>query len=763
MESIKLFKNNIFDRFKRRNKGEIKAFFSQFSRGLMLPISILPIAGLLLGIGGAIGANVHSSNGLIIANIFKGMSEVVFATMPILFSVAITITFSKDRGTAAFSSLLAYLVFCSSQMPFFQKEGNNIVSIMWFHNDVNINNIITSTLGFTTLNTSIFGGIIIGLLTSFIYNKVSKIKLPSALDFFSGNRLVPIVLIPTVFLVALLFLIFWPWIGLAITYLGQNIQKAPYGTGGLLYGILGRSLMPFGLHHIPIILAFQTDFGGVINLSDLQNALINNGINENVCNTIVDSFKSINSSSISGDQNIWNFINGLPYNELWDSSLNRNIPIFEWFTKNLDVYPGRYTQDYPTYLGVNLAIGAAIIISSKKDNRKQVATVVGSSMVVAFLTGITEPLEYTFLFCAPLLYYLIYVPISGFSYMFMELAGAHIGTGFARGFIDLVIYGAIPYLKGTQFYWAFVFAAIEGGLVFLLFWYLIKRFNLQTPGRGENIYNLIDKKQYKELKKNKNNESKSEKIIEYLGGKENIVSVSACATRLRVTLKDISTLNKENFKNIGSKGEVFQNKNVQIIFGGESSILADEINDILDDNSIIDNSDLSTIVVEENYHEFDNNNFSSEPFDVFAPCDGIIFSLENVNDEAFKTKSIGLGLAIKPMNSKFFSPLKEGKISNIFDTKHCYIFQTPNNQNVMVHIGIDSVLLDQSPFNLKMNENDDVSLDSNVLDIDLIKLSKAKSSITPIVIPDFYDESRIRIHVKNNQIVKRGDLIFSIL
>lgn len=130
MESIKLFKNNIFDRFKRRNKGEIKAFFSQFSRGLMLPISILPIAGLLLGIGGAIGANVHSSNGLIIANIFKGMSEVVFATMPILFSVAITITFSKDRGTATFSSLLAYLVFCSSQMPFFQKEGNNIVSIM---------------------------------------------------------------------------------------------------------------------------------------------------------------------------------------------------------------------------------------------------------------------------------------------------------------------------------------------------------------------------------------------------------------------------------------------------------------------------------------------------------------------------------------------------------------------------------------------------------------------------------------------------------
>lgn len=566
----------------QKNKGTIKAFFSQLSRGLMLPIAVLPVAGLLLGIGGAIGANVQTDTGTVFANIFKGMSDVVFANLPILFCVAITITFSKDKGTAAFASVLAFLVFSASQLPFLQiNDKKDVISILWFHKE--IKGITTTTLGMPTIQTSIFGGIIVGGLAAIIYNKFSQVKLPTALDFFSGVRLVPFILIPSMFLLSLIFLIFWPWIGQLIFIIGKGIQKAPYGTGGLLYGILGRSLMPFGLHHIPIVMAFQTEFGGVLDGETIQQALINAQINQdsNVYQEILKSWKSFANNdsftgTIVGDQNIWNFINSISLNTIGGK------PLFEWFNTNTGVYAGRFTQDYPTYLGACMGIGAAIIFTSEKQNRKKVLPIILSAMVVAFLTGITEPLEFSFLFAAPLLYYVLYVPMSGLSYMFMEILNAHVGVGFARGFIDLIIYGAVPIAKGTNFYWALVLAVVEGLLMFGGFYFFIKKFDLATPGRKDNPMTLITKKEYNEMKQNKiSTNDKIHKIIEYLGGKENILDVSACATRLRVSFKDINLIQQENFAQTGSKGVILKEKGIQVIYGGEASIIADKINEVL--------------------------------------------------------------------------------------------------------------------------------------------------------------------------------------
>lgn len=762
MKYIDDFKTNpTFVKFKtkmdnRPHKGRAKQFFAKLARGLMLPIAILPVAGILLGIGGAIGANIARDDavGLVFANIFKGMSDVVFANLPILFAVAITITFSKDKGSSGFCCLLAYLVFCATQLAFIQFDPDGVVkSIMWFHEKDSIRGLTTMTLGMTTLQTSIFGGVLVGALSSYIYNRFSVIKLPTALDFFSGVRLVPFILLPIMLLLSMVFLIFWPWIGLAINEMGKGIQSAPAGTGGLLYGILGRSLMPFGLHHIPIVLAFQTEFGGVLNGEVLFDALNKTGVSQFDIDEIMLSFANIAGSktgTIAGDQNIWNFINSLSYNEL--NSFDKTLPVFDWFSEHTGVYAGRFTQDYPVYLGVCMGIGAAIIFRSEKSNRKNVTAVIGTAMIVSFLTGITEPLEFTFLFCAPWLYYLIYVPLSGFSYMFMELLGAHVGVGFARGFIDLIIYGAIPVAKGTYFYWAFVLALAEGILAFGLFYYFIKRFDIATPGRKDNPMNLITKKQYQELKSGDKINNRIKAIINLLGGKDNISDVSACATRLRVTVNTNKGINGQDFVELGSKGSIIKDKGVQLIFGGEASIIADQINESLHNKAVTHTKNMPA------ENDFKINN-KIKSFKVFAPFDGKVVLLENVPDNLFANKTLGDGIALEPTSTNVNSILEKGYLTNIFETKHAYSFKSINGIDLLLHIGIDSVKL-KNTFSVKSSIGG-IDSKSIIAKINLANLKKAKSTISPIVVPDLGNK-KIILNVKDGEIIKQGDLLFTV-
>ena len=565
----------------RRNKWS--ANLQKFARGLMLPISVLPFAGLLLGIGGAIGANDNSASGVIATNIFKGMSEIIFANFAIMFCVAVTITFTSESGAAAFIAIISYLVFSSSQIPFIHFEGNTLKDIMWFHSGEGLNSLITSNLGIRSLQTSIFGGIIIGGVSAYVYNRLHLLKLPSAISFFSGVRFLPFVMIPLSFVIAIIFLIFWPWVGQAINIIGENIAKAPAGVDGLAYGIFTRALMPFGLHQIVIAVAFTTPFGGVLSTEIFMNAI--QQANVNVTNEqikhILDLLKD---NPINGDQSIWNFINGLPYNSLPINGGASSIPIFEWFTKYAHIHAGRFTQDYPTYLGVCMGIGIAFILTANKSNRRNTISVIGSAMIVAFLTGITEPLEFTFLFIVPYLYYLIYVPLSGFSYMFMQLVGAHVGVGFARGFIDLMIYGALPVMKGTKFYYAFSFAIGEGIIAFCTFYFAIKHWDLPTPGRGNNEVRLLSKKDFS-LKKQSPAASDVDQrilnIIKGFGGKENIISVTSCATRLRVTVKDATKIDTQVFRNEGAAGSIIKGDNIQVVFGGEVVVLSAQINKLL--------------------------------------------------------------------------------------------------------------------------------------------------------------------------------------
>ncbi|EXU60073.1 PTS transporter subunit EIIC [Mycoplasma mycoides] len=570
------FKNTDF----KQLSSNITAVLQKFGRGLMLPISILPFAGLLLGIGGAIGANISSTNevGLIISRSLKAMSEIVFANLAILFTISIVITFTNESGSAAFLAILGYLVFNSTQAAFIHYNNNVLVDVFYIHKGEWLKAIIGSNLGITSLQTSLFGSIIVGIIIVKIYNKFKYIQLPNALSFFSGIRFLPILIIPSMFLLGLLFLIVWPYVGFVINQIGIGLSKTPTGVDGFIYGVFGRALMPFGLHHILITLAYQTQFGGILEYDKLISQLEKMNVDQNTINQISEAFKSFtknNSQIIIGDQNIWNFINSIPLNNI------QKTPIFQWFSYNLNINAGRFTQDYPTYLGTCMGIGLAFILTSNKETRKQTASVILSAMGVSFLTGITEPLEFTFLFITPVLYYAVYVPFSGLSYLFMSLVNAHVGVGFARGFIDLIVYGALPVLKGTRFYWAFVFALIQGLVIFVIFYFWIIKKDLPTPGRKDNVLGLISKKDYQELKNKNNNEQRILEIIKALGTIKNIKSVSACATRLRVEIVDQSLVNIEELNKLGSHGNIIKNNNIQVIFGGEATILSEKINNIL--------------------------------------------------------------------------------------------------------------------------------------------------------------------------------------
>lgn len=557
------------------------ALLQKFGRGLMLPISILPFAGLLLGIGGAVGANFsHDPTATTVASALKSMSDIVFANLAILFVISIVITFTNDSGSGAFMAILGYLVFNSTQTPFihFDNDGK-LVDIFYFHKGEILNSILAVNLGIKSLQTSLFGAIVVAIVIVVIYNKFKYIQLPNALNFFSGIRFLPILIIPAMFLLSILFLIFWPWVGQGIGHVGVALQKSPRGLDGFIYGVLGRALMPFGLHHIVITLAYQSEFGGVLMLDLLIEKLKEAKLDQVQIDTIIKSFNDVarDGKRLIGDQNIWNFINSISLNKIND------IPLFQWFDKELNVNAGRFTQDYPTYLGTCMGIGLAFIFTSNKNTRKQTISVIASAMAVSFLTGITEPLEFTFLFITPVLYYAVYVPFSGLSYLFMNLVGAHVGVGFARGFIDLLVYGALPVLKGTRFYWAFVFALLQGSTIFVIFYFWIIKKDLATPGRKGNELGLISKKDYQKLKTNQkqNAEQRIGDIIKTLGDKTNLESVSACATRLRVVVKDINLVNKEELNKLTNMGFIAKNNNVQVIFGGEATIISDKINEVL--------------------------------------------------------------------------------------------------------------------------------------------------------------------------------------
>ncbi len=600
--------------------GALKGFFQKLSRGLMLPIAILPIAGLFLGVGAGIENIMRDVVGVtdasqwyLLPTTIQDIGDIIFGNLPILFAIGIAIAFAEDAGVAAFTAFVSWIVFNATQSVFiWQHESTStegvavtLTQILWY-SDVP-SSVITTNVGITSLQTSVFGGIIVGWTSAFIYKKFKSLSLPTVLGFFNGTRSVPIIALLTMPLLGFGFLIVWPVFGVGLEKFGSGLASAPAGLDALTFGLVERALIPFGLHHAFYTPLWYTSVGG--------------------------SFFAVGGDGLEaayGNQDIWFAIQsyGLDYNSLlngdvWIQSTIAGYTDGYWmyapegtpfvsdvgqsFVMTSGINPGAYLQGkYPIMIFGLPAAGAAMIMAAKKENREVALSIIGAAAFTSFLTGITEPIEFTFLFLAPMLY-VFHVIMAGISFWVLDLLHVSTGLTFSGGIIDFVIYGVLSNATGfhTSAWIIPLVGIVYVPIYYFVFYFYIVKMDVQTPGRGEGEIKLVSKKEYLEAKEGKGSDSTSKsasknpreeriiELIENLGGMDNLDSIDACITRLRLTVKKRDAVNDQGLVQMGAKGVVGKTSAIQVIFGAEADIFKTELLDIRKGNSSIKLEDLN--------------------------------------------------------------------------------------------------------------------------------------------------------------------------
>ncbi|MFC0272306.1 PTS transporter subunit EIIC [Metabacillus herbersteinensis] len=499
----------------------------QFGKSFMLPIAVLPAAGLLLGIGGALSnPNTIKAYPFLdvtwlqsILTIMSSAGSVVFANLALLFAVGLAVGLAKnDKGTAGLASVLAFLVMNAT-----------INAMLTITGRLNLENPAAvgqgTVLGILSLETGVFGGVVAGILASWLHNRYNKTELPQFLGFFSGSRFVPIISsFAAIFLGVLMFLV-WPFIQSGIFQLGGLVEATGY-VGTLIYGFVLRMLGPFGLHHIFYMPFWTTSLGGSL---------------------------VINDQLVEGTQRIF-------FAQLGDPSVQ------QFYIGTSRFMSGRFI----TMMFGLIGAAYAIYRTAKPENKKKVLGLMGSAALTSFLTGITEPLEFAFLFIAPLLY-VLHAFFDGLAFMMAHMLQITIGQTFSGGFIDFILFGILQGNDKTNWMLVPLVGIPWFFLYYFSFTFFIKKFNLKTPGREEN----------NEITTITNKSERAGMIIEGLGGKDNLENVDCCATRLRVTVKNVELLNEEVLKQTGSKGIVKKGKGVQVIYGPHVTIIKNEIEEIV--------------------------------------------------------------------------------------------------------------------------------------------------------------------------------------
>lgn len=830
----------------KKNKGATKEFIAKLSRGLMLPIAMLPIAGLFLGIGAAIETNAGNDAGLkLFGNFLKIPGDVIFGALPVLFAIAIAIAFTRDAGPAALSALIGFLVFSGLQSALIQpvSDGREILGYnLLFYGPGSLGeekfglpkSLFGSVLGINQLSTSVFGGFIVGFTVAFLYNKFKNIQLPQIIGFFNGVRFIPIVTFTALFPITLLVLMLWPLIGTLFGIIGGALGGQMFGFNSLIFGYIERALVPFGLHHAFYSPLWYSNVGGSLDLNSW--AITSDGKFLSVDGTTlarwIDIVKlwnpSFEGSTIAGDQVLWSFANSnLVGKQVYELIHNGSEWSYQSYTikftdiaeiKNkLGTLPdaiknsqnitngangvniGQYMQGKYAFMMFGLpAAAVAMIFAAPKGNRKMAASIIGSAGLTAMLTGITEPIEFTFLFLAPWLFWGVHASLCALSFGMMNWIGLislnaghpelapHIGMSFSGGLIDWIIYGGIQIQYGSNAWWSLLLGLVYVPIYFFLFLYLIKKYNIATPGRGENT-KLFTKQDYLNKKSN-GVENKSLpnmtqeralaiEIIKAYGGLENIKNVDACITKLRIQVENQDIVNTEILTSeLGARGVIKPSaQSVYSIYGALADRLKNEINDIISD--IEENPSLK-----EQYFNNDDNvikqeiktiknekEISSEKIIIKSPLDGKIIPIEEVPDETFSKSMMGAGVAIEPKNGTLTSPIS-GKMSLVFDTGHAYTFESKKGTQVLVHIGIDSInLKDENQkelkvFNPKVKTNDSIKMGDNVCSFKLNDIKKyAKSHITPIIVLDESLNGREVKVLKTSGTIIRGEPLLEVL
>ncbi|HDK7396478.1 TPA: PTS transporter subunit IIABC [Staphylococcus aureus] len=651
-----------------------KKLFGQLQRigkALMLPVAILPAAGLLLAIGTAIQGEALQhylpfiQNGGVqnVAKLMTAAGSIIFENLPMIFALGVAIGLAGGDGVAAIAAFVGYIIMNKTMGDFLQVTPKNVTDPASGY---------ASILGIPTLQTGVFGGIIIGALAAWCYNKFYNINLPSYLGFFAGKRFVPIMMATTSFILAFPMALIWPTIQSGLNAFSTGLLDSNTGVAVFLFGFIKRLLIPFGLHHI-FHAPFWFEFG---------------------------SWKNAAGEIIHGDQHIF----------------------IEQIREGAHLTAGKFMQgEFPVMMFGLPAAALAIYHTAKPENKKVVAGLMGSAALTSFLTGITEPLEFSFLFVAPLLFF-IHAVLDGLSFLTLYLLDVHLGYTFSGGFIDYVLLGVLP--NKTQWWLVIPVGLVYAVIYYFVFRFLIVKLKYKTPGREDKQSQAVTA-------------SATElpyAVLEAMGGKANIKHLDACITRLRVEVNDKSKVDVPGLKDLGASGVLEVGNNMQAIFGPKSDQIKHEMQQIMNGQvvenptTMEDDKDETVVVAE------DKSATSELSHIVHAPLTGEVTPLSEVPDQVFSEKMMGDGIAIKPSQGEVRAPFN-GKIQMIFPTKHAIGLVSDSGLELLIHIGLDTVKLNGEGFTLHVEEGQEVKQGDLLINFDLDYIrNHAKSDITPIIV-----------------------------
>ena len=694
-------------------KDKIFGVLQRVGRSFMLPIALLPVAGLLLGIGSsftnetmlaAYGLNSVIHPGTLIYTILDVMSQTgnaVFNNLALLFAMGVAIGMArKEKEVAALSGAVAYIIMNTAIQAMINAAGG--VEAMPA-------NSTTTILGITTLQMGVFGGIVVGLGVAALHNKFYKIELPQVLAFFGGTRFVPIASSIVYLVVGIAMFYIWPVVQSGIAALGALVLASGY-AGTFIYGLLERALIPFGLHHVFYMPFWQTAVGGT---------------------AIIDGV------TVTGAQNIF-------FAEL----ASKTTTVFS-------VSATRFMAGKFPFMMFGLP-GAALAMyqCAKPEKKKAAGGLLLSAALTAFLTGITEPLEFTFIFVA-LPMYAVHCVLAGLSFMLMHILNVGMGMTFSGGFIDLVLFGVMQGNAKTHWVWVVVVGAVYFVLYYIIFRFMISKFDYKTPGRDDaeevKLYTRADVNARNAASGSvpAGNDPVSALIVEGLGGAANLADVDCCATRLRCTVNDAALVKQDVLKASGASGVICKGNGVQVVYGPKVAVIKAKLEDYLESapkDPVIAPSPAAAPAAKDT---------------VLSAClNGTVVPLADVKDEAFASGVLGDGIAIEPSDGELVAPA-DGEISSTFETHHAVGMTTADGAELLMHIGIDTVKLGGKHFTYLVNEGDKVKKGQPLIRFDLEAIKAEGYPVTtPVIVCNTDDYAAVA--AKASGTVKQGDALLEL-
>ena len=702
-------------------KDKIFGVLQRVGRSFMLPIALLPVAGLLLGIGSsftnetmlaAYGLNSVIHPGTLIYTILDVMSQTgsaVFNNLALLFAMGVAIGMArKEKEVAALSGAVAYIIMNTAIQAMINAAGGV---------DAMPANSTTTMLGITTLQMGVFGGIVVGLGVAALHNKFYKIELPQVLAFFGGTRFVPIISSIVYLVVGIAMFYIWPVVQSGIAALGALVLASGY-AGTFIYGLLERALIPFGLHHVFYMPFWQTAVGGT---------------------AIIDGV------TVTGAQNIF-------FAELASKS-----------TTVFSVSATRFMAGKFPFMMFGLP-GAALAMyhCAKPEKKKAAGGLLLSAALTAFLTGITEPLEFTFIFVA-LPMYAVHCVLAGLSFMLMHILNVGVGMAFSGGLIDLVLFGVMQGNAKTHWIWVVVVGAVYFVLYYLIFRFMISKFNYKTPGRDDaeevKLYTRADVNARSAASGSNapaGDDPVSALIVEGLGGTDNLSDVDCCATRLRCTVKDAALVRQDVLKASGASGVICKGNGVQVVYGPKVAVIKAKLEDYLETAPKTPAAAAAPAPAAAPAAPA-----AAAKDTVLAAClTGTVVPLAEVKDEAFASGALGDGIAIEPAVGELVAPA-DGEISSTFDTHHAVGMTTVDGAELLMHIGIDTVKLGGKHFTYLVNEGDKVRKGQPLIrfDIEAIK-AEGYPVTTPLIVCN--TDEYAAVTPKASGTVKQGDALLEL-